>query len=800
MIDAMIEAGLKISEPIIPDGLFRRIDAADGKRGNSRIFYTTDGEHGFFGDWRDMPEGRAWSRRNKSEFTSEERREYARKMQAARDTKAAEQEKIRAEAREKAGKLWGTAKPAPENHPYLVRKGINPHHARTIGDRLIIPVIDAHNQLHGLQFINPDGSKKFLSGTAIQGNFSVIKGNSQRIIIAEGFATGATIAEATGYTVIIAFNAGNLEPVAAAVREKAKPGTEIIIAADNDRHLEINVGLEHATKAASAIGAGLVVPQFADGEAGTDWNDNGQLHGLDAVQQAFNTVNLPAATRQPEPATGAFTLRPYQADCVAKIEAAMQDGTARILTQLPTAAGKGVILSHLINHFHLLGLTVLFLVHREEILLDVSARISRYGIPHGIIKAGVEPDYSHYVQLASIQTLHNRLKNPWIRNADIVIVDEAHHILAATYLRTLKHFAKKTIIGFTATPCRTDGRGLGDVFDMLIQGAKVEELQAQGYLSPLKYYAPVRPDLSGVKTTGADYNLPQLEEVMTKGELVGKIVPHWQQLAAGRQSVVFATSVKHSLAIVRQFQAAGIKADHLDGSSLPEHRKAVLAKFKSREIQVLCNCQLFGEGIDIPDIQCVILARPTKSLSLYMQMVGRGMRISQGKEDCLILDHAGAVYHHGFIEEIDHWSLEKSTKTVNEKQQERQKSEAEPITCRKCSCVYTRQLQCPSCGNIPQTRQKPEDVEYIDGRLGLIVRKSAKKQEPTREEKAYWYQQLKAVGHERGYSDGWLSHKFREKFHVWPRSLSHLPAARSVSPEVRQWVTSRNIAFAKRRA
>jgi superfamily II DNA or RNA helicase len=382
--------------------------------------------------------------------------------------------------------------------------------------------------------------------------------------------------------------------------------------------------------------------------------------------------------------------------------------------------------------------------------------------------------------------------------ANGVLVHNCHHATAKTYLEVIKEFKKQIIIGFSATPTRKNGMGLGNLFDKLIQVASIQELTDMGFLAPIKYYAPVQPDLTGVKLQAGDYNEKQLEPVMLKKELVNGIVEYWFKYGENRKTVVFATGVAHSIAIKEKFAAAGIVAEHLDGNTPHELRSDIIHHFKKGDIQIIVNCQILTEGVDVPDISCVILARPTKSLPMYMQMLGRGMRVIEGKENCVLIDHAGCVYEHGFVHEITDWKLDSSNKTENEKEKERKKSDSKPITCPECDVIYTGQLKCPQCGNIPEARQFGKDVEYIDGQLGEVCFKSktAAPEKFTKEIKQEWFSQLLYYSRNKGYRDGWAANKYRDKFGVWPKNMNYFTPHRE-NPEVMAWLKHKQIAYAK---
>jgi len=500
-----------------------------------------------------------------------------------------------------------------------------------------------------------------------------------------------------------------------------------------------------------------------------------------------------------------YELRPYQQGALNKIKRAFSEGKRKVMVCSPTGSGKGVMLSHIINSASAKGSKVLFLVHRREILNQVSDYMDHYNIPHGIIMAGDVYDPRHNVNLASIQTIVRRMEHKVFDPADIIVVDECHHAVAATYLKVIEAFQKKLLLGFTATPCRKTGMGLGTLFDELVEVTTIAELVREGFLAPVRYYAPFSPDLDGVKITAGDYNEKQLNMVMMQGQITKGIIENWQRYGEDRQTICFTATVAHSVAVCEMFQSVGITAEHIDGKTDIEERKAVIARYKRGEVRVLCNCAVFTEGVDIPAISCVIMARPTKSIVMYLQCVGRGMRIAEGKKDMILLDHAGVYWEHGPVEEIGGWTLSEKVKMVNKKNEARKEKNSKPINCLKCGRVYTGQLKCPSCGTVPEVKRYGQDVEYIDGVLGEIVYKNGigkktkkpEKKAATHEEKQSFYSQLVQYANNKGYSPGWAAHKYREKFDVWPKNLSGDPAPITIN--VSNWIKSINIKAAKSR-
>ncbi len=314
------------------------------------------------------------------------------------------------------------------------------------------------------------------------------------------------------------------------------------------------------------------------------------------------------------------------------------------------------------------GKRVLFLAHRRELIDQCAAKLRDLGIwDYNVVLSGHphsrNPDAP--VQIASIQTLIRREFPP----ADLVCIDESHHACSGSYQTLLKNYPDAYVLGLTATPERLDGKGLDSIFQDLLNVATVPELIDSGFLVAPTCLGPsqeavaqLKAALATVKTRGGDYAEEQLGEAMDSQTLVGDIVSHWQEWGRGQKTIVFAANVAHSQHIVAQFQAAGVNAAHLDGTmSLPE-REGVLSAWRGTGLDVVSNCQILTEGFDFPELSCCILARPTKSVALYLQMVGRVLRTAPGKQGAIILDHAGNVIEHGppQIERV--WTLQGAAK------------------------------------------------------------------------------------------------------------------------------------------
>jgi len=489
------------------------------------------------------------------------------------------------------------------------------------------------------------------------------------------------------------------------------------------------------------------------------------------------------------------TLRPYQHDIVAEFAGVIADGKRRVLLVAPTAAGKTIIASEIIHSYTRRYRPVLVLTHRLEIVTQTSGKLAAREIGHGIIKAGFDPRPMAGVQVASVQTLWSRAMRSTampLPPADLLVIDECHHATARTWRKIIEAYPDAVLLGLTATPCRGDGRGLGGIFEVLIECPQVGDLVEQKYLVPTRVYAPVDPDLKGVRTVAGDYVESQLAERMDRAKLVGDIVTHWLKYGERRRTVAFAINVGHSIHIRDEFIKAGVRAEHLDGETPKDERDAILARLASGETELVTNCMVLTEGWDCPDLGCIVLARPTKKMGLYRQMIGRGLRPAQGKTDCIVLDHSGAVYRHGLVEDPVAWTLDPDERAEAPAHTARLNREAPKLLeCSQCSAIRVGGQPCPACGFLP--KRPAQAVDVIDGDLvPLGIRPGPM---PIEERRSF-HAQLRGLANERGHKPGWAAHKYREKFGDFPPwDWNRLPLE-TPQPSVRAWVRSRAIAWA----
>lgn len=486
-------------------------------------------------------------------------------------------------------------------------------------------------------------------------------------------------------------------------------------------------------------------------------------------------------------------LRDYQHAALDRIAAAFAAGRRAPLLVAPTGSGKTVIAAEILRRAVEAGQRCLFLAPRRELVHQTCEKLDHRGVRYGVLLAG-DPRVHLYapVQVASVDTLlarvvrRTRLTLP---DFDLIIIDECHLGITAARRALLDHWPDARRIGLTATPTRKDGRALGVLYDELIEVATPAELTAQTHLVPARYFSVSEPDLARVHTVAGDFHNGELEVAMNQPRLVGDIVGHWLAHAAARRTVVFATSIQHSVALAAAFVARGVAAEHVDAGTPADARAAIFQRFRAGGSQVLTNCFLASYGFDLPELACVVLARPTKSLMLYLQMLGRGLRPADDKTDCLVLDHAGNVHRHGFATDERLWTLDGEHALVPAERQAHERVEAKLLTCPDCSCMFTGSRTCPNCGYY--FAPKGKEVETLDGELVEI----GATLNPGQQDRLAFFGELRGLARERNYKPAWAAHKFREKHGDFPPWHWNDEPALAPSINTRRWVQSRFIAW-----
>ena len=435
---------------------------------------------------------------------------------------------------------------------------------------------------------------------------------------------------------------------------------------------------------------------------------------------------------------------------------------------------------------------VAFLCNRIALVEQASRRFSLAGVPHGIIQGANTVSPNADVIVGSIQTIARR----GLSGVDLLIIDEAHCVAGSAEFRSLMfRYNNVPTIGLSATPF---AKGLGKeyrelggpLFQALVVAATIPELVADGWLVDCDIYAPSEPDMSAVKTKRNEYGESEwvesdLGDAVDKPELVGGIVEHWLKLANGTPTVCFATNILHSQHITESFRAAGVAAEHIDCYTPEDERKAIMRRVAEGHTQVISNVSILAEGWDFPACSTMILARPTKSLTRYIQMAGRVLRPHKSKTRALILDHSGSVRNLGFpTDDLPLYLDEGKPKSADAREVQPPK----PTVCTSCAMVKPPKCRvCPGCGFAAYPTL---EVVEVEGDLVKVTKTKA-----TMAEKQQFWAELLAICEMRNRSNGWAAHAYKDKFGVWPRGLEDLCA--EPSPETLSWVKAKDIRFAK---
>lgn len=462
-------------------------------------------------------------------------------------------------------------------------------------------------------------------------------------------------------------------------------------------------------------------------------------------------------------AEDAPTLRPYQRRDVDKMLACLQRGVKGTLYALPTGGGKTVELVEVTSTVVAEGWEVWIFVHRRELLRQTSRMLERAGIDHGIVAPG-QPLTNDLVQVASIDTAGARLDQlrPRLAHVRLAIVDEAHHVVANKWQRVIKAMERALLLGVTATPFRYDGKGLGEFFRQAIEGPSIGDLIRDGYLAPPAVFAPpAKIDLSKVKRRGGDYVAGDLAKVMDTDEHILPAVRHYARICPGVPAIAFCAGVEHARHVAAQFSAAGWAARSIDGEMSPAQRDAAIQALGDGRLQVLTSCEIISEGTDIPIVGAAILLRPTKSTGLYLQQVGRVLRLYEGKTEAIIIDQVGNVAEHGMPDEMRTWSLGGGLKGL-------ERAVTATRRCRHCHYVCAKGPEaCPRCSRkYPVLKAVgPSEVQLaaMPGIAGLSAELVSRMKLNDILPLAKTEQDLWRVAAIKGYKKGWVDHVLRER-------------------------------------
>lgn len=419
-------------------------------------------------------------------------------------------------------------------------------------------------------------------------------------------------------------------------------------------------------------------------------------------------------------------LRPYQSTWIDGLRASFTAGFRAPLGVLPTGGGKTVAFSYLTSRLLANRKRVTLLAHRQELLDQISGTLDRFDVPHGRIAPGWLYDARKLAHVASVQTLVRRLER--VAVPDYVICDEAHHAIGeSTYGKVLRYWRERNpglrIVGVTATPERLSGEGLGETFDDMVIGPTTRELIDLGALAPYRLISPPghAADFDGVKLIAGERSRKGMAEVLrAKPSIVGDAVSHYAKLCNGAPAVAFCISVEEAELTAEKFRAAGFRSCSIDGKMDDALRRSITSDFAAGGINVLTSCEILSEGYDCPGIHAAIMLRPTESLALYLQQVGRALRPAPGKQSAIILDHVGNAGRivagefqdkHGLPDAERQWSLTGRDGA--------RKTKAAANACRQCEkCFAVSPAACAKCRECGAAFPvKAREVDQVEGEL-----------------------------------------------------------------------------------
>nr|BFD33761.1 DEAD/DEAH box helicase family protein [Pigmentibacter ruber] len=451
-------------------------------------------------------------------------------------------------------------------------------------------------------------------------------------------------------------------------------------------------------------------------------------------------------------------LRPYQNELIENIFNKINNNEHKICVVAPTGAGKTVIIAKIVQMF-VSNLKRVFLVaHRKELLDQLSDTLTNFNINHAMISPDYPSNDDINVQVCSVDSLIKRFNK--YKKPDLIIIDECHHVANNKWGKVLNHYSDSVSLGFTATPARSNGEGLGNFYDHLIEAPSVEWLTDNNFLCPIRYFVPPQiVDLSGLRTVGGDYVASELEERLDKSIITGDAIKHYARVCPYAPAIAFCASIRHAQSVAAEFTANGFTSEVIHGGLNKVTRKKLLNDLASGKIHVLTSVDVISEGTDVPHVVAAIDLCPTRSLVKHKQKMGRITRNAKNKTFAFFNDHVGNVLRHGFADSPVKWSLQGNKKS-------RKNKEPIPPTkqCPNCYCTHKPAPTCPTCGHTykPEIRKlKTEQGELTE----LTKQERALIQIKLRNEvkNASTIEKLLQIQRERNYANGWAQKVYEGK-------------------------------------
>lgn len=446
-------------------------------------------------------------------------------------------------------------------------------------------------------------------------------------------------------------------------------------------------------------------------------------------------------------------LRTYQSQAISNIRTTFAHGLNRIVLCAPTGSGKTIIFSEITRLTHANNKTVLIITNRKELCGQTGNKLNDFGIMPDFLTANTKEVPTGAVVVSMVETLNQRLKKSdyegFISRFDLIIIDEIH---INCFNKIFDHISEKQrVIGASATPYRVDPMPpLSKYYDSIINVCQVNELIELKFLaSPVAYGIPV--NLKGIKMKGNDYDDRDLEKFYDDNIKYTGAILNYERYAKGKKTIVFCSGIKNSKTLSEMFCSSGYNAKHFDCYMSDKERKDILSWYFETENAILCNVGILTTGFDCPEIECIILYRATKSLPLFLQMVGRGSRVTETKKTFTILDFGNNYRQHG------HWEMDRVWTLDNPKKKKRDKKEVAPVkNCPSCEAIISANCNvCPICGyeyREDEKRKKYKEIEVLLQKLtpSEIQRYAADCS----------VEELELIREQRNYKIGWVLHKF----------------------------------------
>lgn len=455
-------------------------------------------------------------------------------------------------------------------------------------------------------------------------------------------------------------------------------------------------------------------------------------------------------------------LRDYQNKILDGARALMRSGVKSLIIESPVGSGKTALTAEMIKNASARGIRCWFLLHRIELVRQSMEAFRESDVNFGVVATGFTMDDSLPVQICSIQTLKRRLDK--MAAPGMIVYDEAHHVCAKSWVDIRTRFPNAYHIGLSATPERLDGKGIGDHFKSMVPGPSTRWLIKNGFLSDYRLIVPPYGiNVEGIHHSMGDFNAAELAVVADVPTITGSAVQEYSKRAAGKRAIARGVNIHHSKDIASQFNAAGVRALHVDGKTPHQERRAALESFSRGETLVLSNVDLFSEGLNVPSVECILDLRPTESLSLWIQFCGRALRPMPGKEKAVLIDFAGNYRRHGLPCEPREWSLE------GRKKNSKKVRAVQSTECPKCYGVFVGILsKCPDCGHdFGSEGGGGRTVEHKDGDLVEVNLDAARALRAEKIQKwrdisqAKTLDDFKALGVKFGFKPGWAHIRFK---------------------------------------